>query len=59
MGEQFYEEVDYIIAHLMVFYKGALSYSELQAMPYPELLKLNEFAERINKERERASKNGI
>lgn len=43
----------------MVFYKGALPYNELQGMPYPEILKLNEFAERINKERERAAKNGV
>lgn len=59
MDEQIDEQIDYIIAHLMVFYKGALSYSELQEMPYPEILRLNEFAGRINKERERAVKNGI
>jgi len=59
MDEQIDEKIDYIIAHLMVFYKGALSYKQLQEMPYPEILKLNEFAQRINKERERAAKNGI
>ena len=59
MDEELGTKIDYIIAHLMVFYKGSLSYSQLQGMPYPEILKLNEFAERINKERERATKNGI
>lgn len=59
MDEEIDARIDYIIAHLMVFYKGALSYTELQEMPYPEIFKLNKFAERINKERERAAKNGI
>jgi hypothetical protein len=48
-----------MIANLMVFYKGGLSYTELQNMPLPEVYKLNKFAERINKERERAMKNGV
>lgn len=43
----------------MVFYKGGLSYTELQNMPIPEVLKLNNFAQRINKDQERAAKNGI
>jgi len=58
MDGKFTEDIDYIIAHLMVFYKGALSYSELNEMPYPEILKLNHFADRINKARERAIKRG-
>jgi len=42
-----------MIANLMKFYEGAVSYEAFQAMPYPDILKLNEFAERINKETER------
>ena len=59
MDETINERIDYLISHLMVFYKGAISYGEFQKMPYPEILKLNKFAERINKERERAAKNGV
>jgi hypothetical protein len=43
----------------MVFYEGGLSYTELQEMPLPNVFRLQEFAVRINKERERAMKNGI
>ena len=42
----------------MVFYKGALSYSELNEMPYPRILKLNHFAQRINRERDKLAKRG-
>ena len=34
----------------MVFYKGGVSYKELQEMPFPELLELKAHADRINKE---------
>lgn len=43
----------------MVFYKGGFSYSELQEMPLPELLRYNDYATKINKERERAMKSGV
>lgn len=45
-----------MIANLMIFYKGGLSYTELQSMPLPNIFRLQEFAARINKERERANK---
>lgn len=48
--------IDYLIANLMVFYKGALSYSELQSMPLPELYQLNEYAVKINREIEKEAK---
>lgn len=44
----------------MVFYKGGLSYTEAQSITIPELLRLNDMASKINKEREREnSKNGV
>lgn len=43
----------------MVFYKGGLSYTELQNMPLPDVFRLQDYAVKINKERERAAKNGI
>lgn len=45
-----------MIANLMVFYKGALSYHDLQEMPYPEVFKLNKLAAQINEETQRAMK---
>lgn len=49
-----------MIANLLVFYKGGLSYTEAQNLPIPELYKLNDFAERINRAKKKASeKNGI
>lgn len=36
----------------MVFYKGALTYAELEAMPIPRIFELNDLAARINRERE-------
>lgn len=48
------------MANLMVFYRGALSYTELQNMPLPEMLRLQKYAVNINEERKReAAKNGI
>jgi len=44
----------------MVFYKGGLSYTELQNMPLPEVFRLQDYAAKINKERKRAAEsNGI
>lgn len=43
----------------MVFYKGALSWETLQAIPVDQLIDLNGHADRILKEAERKSKNGI
>lgn len=37
----------------MVFYKGAVSYNDLQSMPLPELFKLQEFAVKIAKSRDK------
>ena len=49
-----------MIANLLVFYKGGLSYTEAQNLPIPELMKLNDLAAKINRENEKASKrNGI
>ena len=56
MDEEISSKIDWVIPNLMVFYKGALSYNDLQIMPYPDILKLNDYAQRINKERERALK---
>jgi hypothetical protein len=43
----------------MIFYKGSMSYETLQNMPIPELLRWQKYAAKINKERERAAKNGV
>jgi hypothetical protein len=45
--------LDYIAANLAVFYNGAVSLKELEAMPIPAVLNLNEYAARINAERKR------
>jgi hypothetical protein len=36
----------------MVYYKGAVTYKEFQNMPIPEILKLQEYAEKINKKQQ-------
>ncbi len=46
----------YLIANLAVFYKGAVSIRELESMPIPKILELNQYAERINQEVERKLK---
>jgi hypothetical protein len=49
-----------MIANLLVFYKGGLSYTEAQNLPIPELCKLNALADRIRIEQKKASeRNGI
>lgn len=45
-----------MIANLMVFYKGGLSYTDLQSMPIPELFRYHGYASRINREMEKAAK---
>lgn len=40
------------MANLMVYYKGAITYNELQNMPIPEMLKLQEYAEKITKKQQ-------
>ena len=43
----------------MVFYKGAVSFESLNAMPIDRVIELNEDANRIIEEAERKSKNGV
>ncbi len=50
------EEIDYMIAWLMVLYKGSMSYDRLMSMPIPKLVKLCEYASKIAKEQEKAAK---
>lgn len=45
--------MDYIVANLAVFYNGAVSFKELEFMPIPAVLNLDEYAARINTERKR------
>lgn len=46
-------------ANLMVFYKGALDYETLMWMPIPEVLRLNEYAERmLSAQKKELEKNG-
>lgn len=59
MAEDDDEKIGYIIASLMVFYKGSLSYDRLMSLPIPELTRLCEYAAKITKEQERAAKNVI
>jgi len=40
----------------MVYYKGAIAYSELQVMPIPELIELIDNAQRINRDIEAEQK---
>jgi len=56
MDETDDEVIGYLIANLMVFYKGAISYKELINMPIPELLELQKYAEKINREIENESR---
>jgi hypothetical protein len=49
-------QLDFIIADLMVFYKGAVTYSDFMCMPIDEILQLQYFAHNINKEVERRNK---
>jgi len=59
MDETDDETLGYLIANLMVFYEGAISYSELKEMPLPELIELQRYAERINREIEYETKRRI
>ena len=46
------EQIGYIIANLMVYYKGALTYDRLMTMPIPLLLDYLKYAGKIEKEKE-------
>lgn len=48
-----------MISDLAYFYRGGVCYHKMQEIPYPEILKLHNHAERINKAREREANNGI
>lgn len=56
MDESVQRKIDWMFANLMVFYKGGLSYSELNNMPIPLVLEYHEYAERMNREAEIRSK---
>lgn len=56
MDESIGAKIDWMFANLMVFYKGGLSYTELNYMPIPLVLEYNSHAERINKDAERKAK---
>lgn len=56
MDESIGNKIDWMFANLMVFYKGGLSYTELNNMPIPLVLNYYEYAEKMNKEAERKSK---
>lgn len=56
MDETLESRIDYMFANLMVFYKGGLSYTELNNMPIPLVLKYYEFADQMNREAERKAK---
>lgn len=56
MDESTEKQIGLQIAHLMVFYKGAISYKELRDMSIIELKELNEYAEQINNEIDRRIK---
>ena len=50
------EEVEFLIADLAVFYKGAVTFSELEHMPLSKVYRLNKYADKMNKEIERQAK---
>lgn len=50
------ESISYMIADLAVFYKGSISYAELEDMPIPKLHNLNKFADKMIEEAKRESK---
>lgn len=53
MDESIGDKIDWMFANLMVFYKGGLSYTELNNMPLPLVIKYYEYGEKMNKEAER------
>jgi hypothetical protein len=50
------QNLEWLFANLMYFFKGGLTYSDLNNMPIPEVLRYNDYAKRINKDQEQASK---
>lgn len=56
MDESIGSKIDWMFANLMVFYKGGLSYTELNNMPIPLVLEYHDYAEKMNKEAERRAK---
>jgi hypothetical protein len=50
MDEASDEELEYLIADLIVFYKGSNSFDEYLNMPLTKIYRLNEYANRINNE---------
>jgi hypothetical protein len=52
MGGESDEELGYLIANLCVFYKGSVTYKELNEMPLPELYDLYRYSQRINRDTE-------
>lgn len=56
MDESITSRIDWMFANLMVFYKGGLSYTELNNMPLPLVIKYNDYAIKMQKEAERMAK---
>jgi hypothetical protein len=56
MDETLESRIDWMFANLMVFYKGGLSFTELNNMPIPLVLTYYDYADKINREIERQSK---
>jgi hypothetical protein len=48
--------IGYLIANVIFFYKGAVSYECAKNMPILELFELSEYGAQINKEIEKQSK---
>ena len=53
MDETSAEELEYLIANLIVFYKGSNSFDEYWNMPLTRVYRLNEYANRISDEIEK------
>lgn len=49
-------DLDWLIADLLVFYKGGFSYTELNNLPLPLLYDYYKIACKMNKDAERAAK---
>lgn len=51
--ESFEDNINFLIANLMEFYKGSISYDRFQHMGIIEIYELTEHANRITAEREK------
>lgn len=49
LDEDIGKDVDYLIAKLLVLYRGALSYTEAKTLSTPELVKLYRLVKRIER----------